>query len=178
MAAILDRQNGRRYGQVQFINEVVDFIRSEEGRQPCYELLGGLQARQAGHRAPVASITLGSQPGVPPYMQGATYDLVDGESDAEAFDRKWSEPRGRESETEYLKPSEAAELLRVDARTVKRWLQQEKLAGFRTPGGHWRVRRDSVQQMQAGAPPASPAPRHSSECRAKENRDDRGAHGA
>lgn len=151
MAAILDRQNGRRYGHVQFVNEVVDFIRSEGGRRPCYELLEGLQARQAGRPAPVESITLGSQPGVPPYMQGATYDLVEGESDAEAFDRKWREAGGREHETEYLKPAEAAALLRVDARTVKRWLQQEKLAGFRTPGGHWRVRRDSVKQMQAGS---------------------------
>lgn len=149
MTAILDRQNGRRYGQVQFINEVVDFISSEEGRQPCHQLLEGLLARQAGRPAPVTSITLGSQSGVPPYIQGATYDLVDGESDAEAFDRKWRETGSRAAETEYLKPGEAAELLRVDARTVKRWLQQEKLAGFRTPGGHWRVSRDSVRHLQA-----------------------------
>lgn len=159
MAAILDRQNGRRYGQAQFINEVVDLIRSEEGRQPCYELLEGLQARQVGRPAPVESITLGSQPGVPPYVQGATYDLVDGESDAEAFDRSWRDAGGREHRTEYLKPSEAAELLRVDARTVKRWLQQEKLAGFRTPGGHWRVRRDSVQHIQAGGATDRPGAR-------------------
>ena len=46
MAAILDVQNGRRYGQVQFVNEVVDYIATAAGRRPCYDLLEGLQARQ------------------------------------------------------------------------------------------------------------------------------------
>jgi excisionase family DNA binding protein len=157
LAAIFDRRNGRRYGQAQFISEVVDCIRSEEGRQPCYELLEGLQVRRAGKQALVASITLGSQPGVPEYMQGATYDLVDGESDAEAFDRKWREAAVQKSETEYLKPAEAADLLRVDARTVKRWLQQEKLAGFRTPGGRWRVRAIPCSRCRPEVRPAGPA---------------------
>ena len=51
MAAILDAQNGKRFGQVQFVNEVVDFITTAEGRQPCYDLLDGLHSdRQAALR--------------------------------------------------------------------------------------------------------------------------------
>ena len=69
--------------------------------------------------------------------------LVDGESDAEKFDSDWREAK-------YLKPQEAAELLRVDARTVKRWAQSGKLNGFRTPGGHWRISEGSVRAMQRG----------------------------
>ena len=148
MAAILDRQNGRRYGQVQFINEVVDFIRSSEGRGPCYRLLEGLQAKRTGLVPSVISVTLPDVPGVPPYLEGNTYDLVDGESDAEAPDREW---RGARRWPEYLKPSEAAKLLRVDAKTVKRWLQKGKLTGFQTPGGHWRVSQESVHELQRGS---------------------------
>jgi excisionase family DNA binding protein len=149
MPAILDRQNGKRYGQVQFVNEVVDFIRGAEGRRPCYELLGALQAYQAEATPATVSVTLGDDPGIPSYLQGTTYDLVEGESDAERFDRKWSEERSAPAHpTEYLKPSEAADLLRVNPRTVKRWLQEGRLAGFQTPGGHWRVTVASVDRLQ------------------------------
>jgi len=78
---------------------------------------------------------------VPNELQGRTFDFVDGECDAEKFDREWREAK-------YLKPQEAAALLRVDARTVKRWAQQGKLDGFRTPGGHWRIERESLRRMQ------------------------------
>ena len=149
MPAILDRQNGKRYGQVQFLNEVVDFIRTEEGRRPCYELLEALQAAQTGAASAAVSITLGEDDGVPTYLQGTTYDLVEGESDAERFDRTRSAERSTPTRLpEYLKPSEAAELLRVNPRTVKRWLQEGRLAGFQTPGGHWRVAAESVQKLQ------------------------------
>lgn len=152
MPAILDRQNGKRYGQVQFVNEVVDFIRSPEGRRPCYELLEALQARQAGTASAAVSVTLGDHPGIPTYLQGTTYDLVDGESDAERFDRTWRDERGAATKpVEYLKPSEAADLLRVNPRTVKRWLQDGRLTGFQTPGGHWRVAAESVQRLQERA---------------------------
>lgn len=141
MPAILDRQNGRRYGQVQFINGVVDFITTAEGRRTCYDLLDGLQSRQAGHAATVSRITLGDGPGVPRHLSGSSYELVDDESDAERFDREWREAK-------YLKPREAAALLRVDARTAKRWAQQGKLDGFRTPGGHWRIDEEALRRMQ------------------------------
>ena len=67
--------------------------------------------------------------------------LVDGESDAAKRDREFREAR-------YLRPQEAATLLRVDARTVKRWAHQGKLTGFRTPGGHWRIAESSVRAIQ------------------------------
>ena len=89
MAAILDKQNGKRFGQVQFVNEVVDFIATAEGRQPCYELLAGLQDQQAGRDPDVRTITLGDAPGIPENLRGSTYELVEGESDAEKFDREW-----------------------------------------------------------------------------------------
>lgn len=141
MAAIFDAQNGRRYGQVQFVNAVVDFITTVEGREPCYALLDALRALQEGVAPSVTSITLGHVRGVPKQLQGSKYELVDGESDAEKSDRRFREDR-------YLKPEEAADLLRVDARTVKRWAQSGKLAGFRTPGGHWRISAGSVRAMQ------------------------------
>lgn len=149
MAAILDIQNGRRYGQVQFANEVVDYITTAEGRQPCYDLLEALQARQEGVAAfakSVASVTLGNVRGIPEQLQGRTFEIVDGESDAEKFDRRWRQSK-------YLKPQEAADLLRVDARTVKRWAQQGRLAGFQTPGGHWRIDEDAVRIMLRGRGP-------------------------
>lgn len=143
MAAIRDTQNGRRYGQVQFVNEVVDFISTAQGRQPCYDLLIALRAQQRGIAPSVTSVTMGEVPGVPKELQGRTFEIVDGESDAEKSDRQFREDR-------YLKPEEAADLLRVDARTVKRWAQSGKLAGFRTPGGHWRISEGSVRAMQRG----------------------------
>lgn len=143
MPAIRDTQNDRRYGQVQFVNEVVDFISTAQGRQPCYDLLDGLQARQSGAALSDTAVTLGEVPGVPKELQGRTFEIVDGESDAEKFDREWREAK-------YLKPQEAAALLRVDARTVKRWAQQGKLGGFRTPGGHWRIDEESLRKMQSG----------------------------
>jgi excisionase family DNA binding protein len=149
MVAILDRQNGRRYGRVQFMNEVVDFIRSAEGRRPCYELLDALEAMRAGELAETVSATLADDAGIPPYLRGATYDLVEGESDAERFDRRFREEQHTTAvSAEYLKPSEAAALLRVNARTVKRWAQEGRLRGFQTPGGHWRIAADSVRGLR------------------------------
>jgi excisionase family DNA binding protein len=149
VAAILDIQNGRRYGQVQFVNEVVDYITTAEGRQPCYDLLETLQARQesiANSASSTTSVTLGNVRGIPEQLQGRTFEIVDGESDAEKLDRQWRKAT-------YLKPQEAAALLRVDGRTVKRWAQQGKLDGFRTPGGHWRIDEEAVRRMLHGRGP-------------------------
>jgi len=35
----------------------------------------------------------------------------------------------------------------VDKSTVVRWLQTNKIAGWRTPGGHWRVPRTEVYRL-------------------------------
>lgn len=139
-------QNGRRYGQVQFVNEVVDYITTAEGRQPCYDLLETLQARQEGIATSATSVTLGNVRGIPKQLRGRTFEIVDGESDAEKLDGQWRKAT-------YLKPQEAAALLRVDGRTVKRWAQQGKLDGFRTPGGHWRIDEEAVRRMLHGRGP-------------------------
>jgi excisionase family DNA binding protein len=148
VAAILDIQNGRRYGQVQFVNDVVDYITTAEGRQLCYDLLEALRARQDGVTSPPTTVTLGNLPGIPKELQGRTFEIVDDESDAEKFDRQWRAAK-------YLKPQEAAALLRVDPRTVKRWAQQGRLAGFQTPGGHWRIDESAVQRMLRGPGPVT-----------------------
>jgi hypothetical protein len=70
MAAILDRQTGKRYAQVQFVNEIVDFFRSAEGRQPCYDLLD--------HKVDAIDLS-----------DGRSFEWVAGESDAERFDREF-----------------------------------------------------------------------------------------
>lgn len=44
-----------------------------------------------------------------------------------------------------LRVDEAATLLDVHEDTVRRWLAEGKLAGIRTPGGHWRVRAESLK---------------------------------
>jgi hypothetical protein len=85
MAAILDRQNGRRYDEGQFTTEVVDRMGSEQARRQCHELIEALQARQAGEVSSVTSVTLGDAPGIPASLQGAIYDLVYGPADAERY---------------------------------------------------------------------------------------------
>jgi excisionase family DNA binding protein len=54
------------------------------------------------------------------------------------------------SASAYLKPAEVAAVLRVDARTVKRWAQDGKLPAFRTPGGHWRIAADALRSLRDG----------------------------
>lgn len=45
----------------------------------------------------------------------------------------------------------AGRLLDVDRSTVARWIAQGKLPAFRTPGGHWRVRRVDVERVMREA---------------------------
>lgn len=40
---------------------------------------------------------------------------------------------------------EVAKLLQVDASTVAKWIDQQKLVAFRTPGGHRRVRESELR---------------------------------
>src|SRR3954471_24985395 len=39
---------------------------------------------------------------------------------------------------------EVAQMLSVDISTIIDWIDQKKLAGYRTPGGHRRVRREDL----------------------------------
>jgi excisionase family DNA binding protein len=48
---------------------------------------------------------------------------------------------------EVLLPTEVAIMLRVDVKTVKAWLNDGTVKGFRTPGGHWRVSDPDLVQM-------------------------------
>lgn len=38
-----------------------------------------------------------------------------------------------------LTPSEIADLLHIDAKTVRKWLREQALSGIQLPGGDWRV---------------------------------------
>lgn len=38
-----------------------------------------------------------------------------------------------------LTPSEIADLLHIDPKTVRKWLRERALAGIQLPGGDWRV---------------------------------------
>jgi excisionase family DNA binding protein len=38
-----------------------------------------------------------------------------------------------------LTPNEIADLLHIDAKTVRKWLRERSLIGIQLPGGDWRV---------------------------------------
>ena len=48
---------------------------------------------------------------------------------------------------EILTTKEVATLFRVGQRTVYRWIDSGRLEAFQTPGGHHRVRGDSVAKL-------------------------------
>ena len=48
---------------------------------------------------------------------------------------------------EYLTTKEAADLLGVSESTVRRLCSQKKLTAWRTPGGHRRIAKESVEAL-------------------------------
>lgn len=56
-------------------------------------------------------------------------------------------------EPEFLTPGEVAEALRVDPKTVSRWVQRKKLPAIKTPGGHARIKREAFLLMMKGLCP-------------------------
>ena len=48
-----------------------------------------------------------------------------------------------------LTPSEVAELLGVDRKTLTRWAAAGRIGSIRTPGGHRRYRHSEVHQLLA-----------------------------
>jgi excisionase family DNA binding protein len=50
---------------------------------------------------------------------------------------------------DILTPSQVAELFAVHPTTVKIWADKGLLVGFKTPGGHWRFRREDVDAALA-----------------------------
>jgi len=58
------------------------------------------------------------------------------------YETKAVSPVNLDGYEDVLRMSEIAEIIRVDSKTVTRWCTQGKLAFFRTPGGHRRVRKE------------------------------------
>lgn len=60
-----------------------------------------------------------------------------------------------------LTVSDVADRLRVEPRTVRKWLQEQRLIGLRLPGGDWRVLPDDfaafLSQSRAQADAVPPA---------------------
>ncbi|MCL5972157.1 MAG: helix-turn-helix domain-containing protein [Firmicutes bacterium] len=48
-----------------------------------------------------------------------------------------------------LTPTEAARLLGASPDSVRRWCEQGHIPGYRTPGGHWRIARRDLDQVDA-----------------------------
>ena len=53
------------------------------------------------------------------------------------------------TETDLLKPREAARLLGVSYPTIKQWILSGKLRSIQTPGGHHRISESSLQPFLA-----------------------------
>jgi len=58
-----------------------------------------------------------------------------------------------------LKPEQAAELMAVSVRTVKKWLREGKLKGLKV-GGMWRITEPDVRRFIYGAESDSEIERH------------------
>ena len=56
-----------------------------------------------------------------------------------------------------LSSGEVASLFGVDSSTVIRWADEGKLSSFRTPGGHYRFRREDVEAFLRPVEPTSEA---------------------
>lgn len=54
------------------------------------------------------------------------------------------------TETDLLKPREAARLLGVSYPTIKQWILSGKLRSIQTPGGHHRISESSLRPFLAG----------------------------
>lgn len=56
-----------------------------------------------------------------------------------------------------LTTSEVAELFRVDQSTVRRWIEEGRMAAVTLPGGRKRYRRTDIEAILAGNPSGSAA---------------------
>lgn len=58
-------------------------------------------------------------------------------------------------ELDVLKPSQVARLFKVNEKSALRWLHDGRLAGWRTPGGHWRASASVVRDalVEGGVSP-------------------------
>jgi excisionase family DNA binding protein len=51
---------------------------------------------------------------------------------------------------ELMTPGEVGKALRVDAKTVTRWVQAGRIRGVKTPGGHTRLYRSDIDAIVNG----------------------------
>lgn len=49
----------------------------------------------------------------------------------------------------WLTPADVGRLLGASPDSVRRWCEQGRLPGQRTPGGHWRIARRDLEQVEA-----------------------------
>ena len=89
--------------------------------------------------------------------------------------RRWRERHGKavelleQAEAElddkprktYLSAAAVGRRLGLNKSTVTRWIEAGKLPAFRTPGGHWRVRRLDVEAMEREQTAVRQTPRQS-----------------
>jgi excisionase family DNA binding protein len=50
---------------------------------------------------------------------------------------------------DYISPTEAAQMLGVHTKTLKRWASAGKIPAWRTPGGWWRFSRSELAVWHA-----------------------------
>ena len=70
-----------------------------------------------------------------------------------------TEPRPSAPDEPLLTPAHVADLLHVEPRTVRAWLQRGALVGVRLPGGDWRVLHadfDAFLQQRRHTPESAP----------------------
>ena len=53
-------------------------------------------------------------------------------------------------QAKWLRVKEAAKYASLSPRTIKRMLEMGQLRGDRTPGGHWRVDKESIDDWFSG----------------------------
>ena len=69
-----------------------------------------------------------------------------------AVPRSWAALRVLDQD-DLLTAAEVAAMMRVNPRTVTLWARSGRLASLRTPGGHRRFRRSTVDALFAGSVP-------------------------
>jgi excisionase family DNA binding protein len=52
-------------------------------------------------------------------------------------------------EKEWYTPGEAAKILGVSFRTIKRWIYSGKISATRTVGGHYRILKEVIRRLQS-----------------------------
>lgn len=57
----------------------------------------------------------------------------------------------------YLTAEQVAERFEITAETARAWARTGKVPAIRTPGGHYRFRREDIEAIERGETPVSAA---------------------